>query len=106
MDQTLAKNMCKLPDGVPNSDVSDLKERIEEHIDPALQYSCLSWHVHLDDTDMTPAQAPTITPAVHQFLEKKFLFWLEVLSVVVEVRTAVEALQFTADWLEVCHFHV
>ena len=106
MDQTLAKNMCKLPDGVANSDVSDLKERIEEHIDPALQYSCLSWHVHLDDTDMTPAQAPTITPAVHQFLEKKFLFWLEVLSVVVAVRTAVEALQFTADWLEVRYFDV
>ena len=36
--------MCKLPDGVANSDVSDLKERTEKFIDPALQYACLMVH--------------------------------------------------------------
>jgi len=101
-NRTLAKNMCKLPDGVANSDVGDLEERIEEHIDPALRYACLSWHIHLVDMDTIPAHAPTVTPTLCRFLEKRFLFWLEVLSVLGAVRNAVEALQLAADWLEVC----
>jgi len=102
MNRTLEKNMCELLDGVANSDVSDLKERTKRYIDPALQYACMSWHMHLVDADMILARAPTIAHSLHQFLEKKFLFWLEVLSVLGTVRNAVEALQVTADWLEVC----
>ena len=101
MNRTLAKNMCKLPDAVANSDVEDLKERIEK-IDPALRYACLSWHVHLVEADTKPAHTPTITPTLHQFLAEKFLFWLEVLSVLGAVENAVEALQIVVDWLEVC----
>ena len=102
MNRTLEKNVCKLPDGVANSDVSDLKERTERHINPALRYACISWHTHLVDLDTIPAHAPTIPPALHQFLETKFLFWLEVLSVLSTARIAVEALQVITDWLEVC----
>jgi len=101
MNRTLAKNMCKLPDTVANLDVSDLKERTDKYIDPALRYACLSWHAHLVDADMTPVHTPTITLALHQLLEEKFLFWLEVLSVLGAVKNAVEALQIAADWLEV-----
>ena len=105
MDRTLEKNMCKLPDGVANSDVSDLKERTEKFIDPALQYACVSWHTHLVglvDADTIPAHVPSIPPALHRFLETKFLFWLEVLSVLGAVRNAVEALQAIVNRLEVC----
>ena len=102
MDQKLAKNMCCLPDGVANSDISNLEERIEEWIVPALRYACMSWHAHLIGVDTIPAHAPEITPTLHLFLEKKFLFWLEVLSVHSAARNAVEALQVAADWLEVC----
>ena len=102
MNRTLEKDMCRLPDAVVNSDVNDLKEKTEKHIDLALRYACLSWHTHLSDADATPADAPTITHTLHQFLETKFLFWLEVLSVLGAVRNAADALQVTADWLEVC----
>ena len=102
MNQTLEKNMCQLPDAIANSDASDLKERIEKHIDPALQYACLSWHTHLVDADTIPAHTPIITPTLYQFLETKFLFWLEVLSVLGAAKNGVEALQATVDWLEVC----
>ena len=94
--------MCKLPDGVANSDVGDLKERTERYINPALRYACLSWHTHLVDSDTIPAHVPTISPTLHRFLETKLLFWLEVLSVIGAVRVAVEALQVVMDWLEVC----
>jgi hypothetical protein len=106
MNQRLEKNMCNLPDGIANSDVSDLKERSEEYIDPALRYACMSWHIHLIDAHMALAQAPTIIPTLHQFLEKKFLFWLEVLSVTSATRNAVDALQATVNWLEVCWPHI
>ena len=105
MNRTLEKNMCKLPDGVANSDVGNLKERIEKYVDPALQYACMSWHSHLVGlvgVDTKSTRAPAITPTLRQFLETKFLFWLEVLSVVGAVRNAVEALQATVNWLEVC----
>ena len=91
MNLKLERNMCGLPDGVINSEVGNLKERIEEHISQALEYACRSWHKHLIGT--IPAH---VAPVLHRFLETKFLFWLEVLSVLGAVREAVDALEATA----------
>ena len=91
--------MCKLPDGVMNSEVDDLKERSEQHIGQGLEYACKSWHKHLVDT--TPTHTLTITSILHRFLEGKTLFWLEVLSVLGAARDAVDALEATARWLDV-----
>jgi len=102
MDQTLVKNMCQLPDAVANSDVKNLKEMVKEHITPALQYACVSWYTHLIDVLMIPDYISKITSTLHKFLETKFLFWLEVLSVLGATRNAVDALQVTKVWLEVC----
>ena len=101
INRKLEKNICRLPDAVANSDVGDLKERAERYIDPPLQYACRLWHKHLVDTQTATPHALSITSALHQFLEKKFLSWLEVLSVLGTVRDAVDALQLTTDWLEV-----
>ena len=101
--------MCKLPEAVANSDVGDLKERTEQYINPALRYACMSWHTHLVgliDADTNPAHAPTIIPMLDQFLKTKLLVWLEVLSVLGAVRNAVEALQVTTNWLEVCRISI
>ena len=106
MERMLEKNMCKLPDLVANSDVSDLKEMIERYIDPALQYACQSWHTHLvAGRHSTSVSTLEITSALHRFLEEKLLFWLEVLSVLGATRNAVNALQAAVDWLEVCRFY-
>jgi len=99
MNQTLEKNMCKLPDAVANSEVEDLDQRIERYLDSALQYACKSWHKHL--VDENTARIPAFTSALHRFLEKKFLFWLEVLSVLGAAREAVDALEVAARWSEV-----
>ena len=45
---------------------------------------------------------PAITSALHCFLEQKFLFWLEVLSVLGVAKDAIDALGVAAKWLEVC----
>ena len=103
MNLRLEENICKLPDGVANSEVDDLKERIERYIDHSLRYACMSWHKHLIDTVST--QTPKTTSVLHRFLEEKFLFWLEVLSVLGIVRGAVDALEVAAKRLEVCRVY-
>jgi len=100
MNQTLDKNMCHLPEAVKNSEVDDLKERAEQYINHALQYACKSWHKHL--VNEPTVNRHEIVSALHHFLEKKFLCWLEVLSVLGAVRNAVDALQVALKWLEVC----
>ena len=100
MNRQLEKNMCKLPDAVANSNVKDLRERTERYIGPSLQYACKSWHKHFAEKHTTYTTA--ITSTLHRFLEEKFLFWLEVLSVLGAAREAVDALEASAKWLEVC----
>jgi len=99
MTCTLEENMCKLPEAVINSEVDDLQERREQYISHVLQYASKSWHKHLVDEHLT--RAPEITSALHHFLEKKFLCWLEVLSVFDVVRNAVDALEVAKKWLVV-----
>ena len=102
MYRRLEKNMCKFPEGAANSDVDDLKERADLYLDPALRYACRWWHTHLVSGQEISVNTLEITSALHRFLEKKFLYWLEVLSVLGAVRVAIDALQAAADWLTVC----
>ena len=98
MDQTL-KNMCNLSETVKNSEVDDLKERADQSITPPLQYACKSWHRHLAGKHIV--HTSRVISTLHQFLEKKFLCWLEVLSVLGAVRNAVDALEMVGKLLEV-----
>ena len=93
--------MCKLPDAVANSEVGDLHERTKQYLSSTLQYVFKSWHKHLFD-EHTKYQ-PAITPPLHQFLEKKFLFWLEVLSVLGAAKEAIDGLAVAAKSLEVSY---
>ncbi|KAF9784028.1 hypothetical protein BJ322DRAFT_1219538 [Thelephora terrestris] len=98
MNNTLEKNMCQLPEAIANSEVHDLQERADKNISQALQYACRSWHKHL--VNEPTANRNEITSALCCFLEKKFLFWLEVLSVLGALRNAVDALKVIAEWSE------
>ena len=102
MDGSLKKNMCKLQGPVANSDVGDLRKKIDDCINPTLQYACVSWHVHLVAAHTTPADKLQIDHTLKKFMEKNFLFWLEVLSVLGTVKNAAEAMQATVDWLKAC----
>ena len=100
MGRSLKQNMCGLPDGVANSDVRDLEERVKKSIDTAVQYACRSWHTHLVEGSTVSVKAD-ITSALHQFLETKLLFWLEVLSILGAAGNAVDALQTARGLLKV-----
>ena len=98
MNRELERNMCKLSDGVTNSEVDDLGGRAERYIDHGLRYACESWYKHLVDEDLV--RTPKVVSKLRMFLEKKFLFWLEVLSVLGSVRSAVRSLNATKKWLK------
>ncbi|KAF9784010.1 hypothetical protein BJ322DRAFT_973361, partial [Thelephora terrestris] len=98
MNKTLEKNMCQLPGAVNNSEVHDSQERADKNISQALQYACRSWYKHL--VNEPTANRHEITSALCCFLENKFLFWLEALSVLGALRNAVDALKVIAEWSE------
>ena len=77
--------------------MEDLPKRIEDsQIHGALEYACRSWHKHLI---VTKHQATDVLSALHDFLEGKFIFWLEVLSVLGAMGDAACALIATTKWL-------
>jgi hypothetical protein len=101
MDKSLKKNVFSIPDYVLNSEVGDPSRRIKEGgIHGALEYACRSWHTHLV---ATMGRTADVVSALRRFLEQKFLFWLEVLSLFDAVDDAIRALDMTVKWLnEVC----
>jgi hypothetical protein len=99
MSRRLEENMCGLPDTVKNDEVDNLDKKVSLSIDGGLKYACESWHKHL--IDERTARTPVLISALHRFLEKKFLCWLEVLSILGSAREAVDALEVAAKLLEV-----
>jgi len=102
MNRRLQKNMFEFPDALANDEAGDLRKRAEGYIHRGLRYACESWHKHLANAKAAPTPTAKITFVLHRFLEQKFLFWLEVLSILGTLRDAVDALEVAGKWLEVC----
>ncbi|KAF7987115.1 hypothetical protein HWV62_313 [Athelia sp. TMB] len=82
-------NMCNLESScIPNADIEDLSERVEIAIPLSLSYPCRFWGHHLRQV---PSE-PSVLPLIFQFFESKFLYWLEVLSLLGEVHGASQIL--------------
>ena len=100
MNNSLEQNLLSLPDYALNSEVEDLSERVKSHISPALEYACKSWHNHLNGIR---GDTGDFLHILQHFLEKKFLAWLEVVSVLGATRDAIVGLKKLTLWLqEVC----
>jgi len=100
MNDTLKQNLLSLPDCALNQEVRELSDKVKEHISSALEYACKSWCNHLT---RTRENITCILDALHMFLKKRFLAWLEVISVLGAARNAVDAMENLMLWLqEVC----
>jgi len=100
MNGALKPNLLSLPECALNKEVKDLQDKINTHISPALEYACKFWYDHLtklrEDIDQ-------VLDALNMFLKKKFLPWLEIISVLGATRDAVAGLERFVQWLnEVC----
>jgi hypothetical protein len=94
-------NMCKLEDSRhANSDVKDLRSRVQENISDPLQYSLLYWSNHIcitpDNTD------ESMWGSLKEFFEGPYpLFWIEGLSVMGMVPVGAPGLRRLMSWLKV-----
>ena len=100
MNDGLEQDLLSLPDCALNSEVKDLRTRINDHISVTLQYACQFWHNHLTKTG---GDVTNVVSLLRIFLEEKFLAWLEVVSILGATRRAIAAFEQLVPWLqEVC----
>ncbi|KAF7352043.1 WD40 repeat-like protein [Mycena venus] len=91
MKSELKFNICGLQDShLLNADVPDLSDRIKQNISPALSYASQFWADHL--TSVTDTN-DDILRELRDFMEKRFLYWLEVLSLLEFASTATGSLE-------------
>ncbi|GAB1524865.1 hypothetical protein RhiTH_008021 [Rhizoctonia solani] len=96
MEQQLQFNICHLPSScVPNRDVPDLQDRIQRNVSPALSYACQHWADHL----ACSPHSDILRILLREFLTKRLLFWLEVLSVRDELVVGINALGKAKGWV-------
>ena len=100
MNAGLRFNMCRIKTSYLPNDKLDLGPRIKEAIPRHLSYSCLFGAEHLQAS----AFDVEILQEVRTFMYTRLLFWLEVLSLLKEVKTALRALQFIYGWSRVSAF--
>jgi NACHT domain len=91
-------NICDISSShYRNEDVADISERVENHISPQLSYSCRFVADHLKDI----AYGRDIAEELDRFVDERFLYWLEVLSLTKHVNIASDILSSMALWIEV-----
>jgi hypothetical protein len=89
-------NICKLETSyLANDDVEDLHTRVDQHIPPALLYSCRYWDNHLKHTGFKI----DLFRKVETLFKEKFLFWLEALSLTRNIGLVPSAIVTLTIWL-------
>jgi hypothetical protein len=98
MKAELQFNICSLESSyLLNSDVPNLASKIEQSISSPLSYSCRYWASHVQATLFNPE----IATQVRKFLNKQFLYWLEVLSLIKSVQSAAHSVSLIMEWVTV-----
>jgi hypothetical protein len=100
MNTSLKKNMCDLSSYAINKDIGDLHTRREKDIGSWLVYACRSWAKHLHLASAGNQYVGCIVKLLQSFFEHHLLEWLEVLSVVGDVRCALYSLQAARGWFD------
>jgi NACHT domain len=102
-DSGLRFNICHLESSyLANRDVPGLQSQIDTYIPPALFYACCFWGDHLKHI---PFDGKVINK-LELFFKEKFLFWLEVLSLVGFMKFAALTLSSVKVWLASDHHRV
>ena len=95
MEFGLCFNICNLETShLRNVEVADLATRVEAAILPHLSYGCRFWADHL----LTTGYDATTLDAVRNFLHNHFLYWLEVLSLIRKIDSALGMLESILEW--------
>jgi NACHT domain len=102
MVNLLKFNICELETSyLPNAEIEDLNDRVEQKIPDVLQYSCIYWHNHLC-YEGGPISAEIARLLDGFFAESQPLYWFEVLSLMGKVPVAISALRLMKANFKVC----
>jgi hypothetical protein len=101
MNSQLKQDICEIGDpSLLNSEVPDLAERRNRLISEELRYACVYWMSHLASI-RTSMDVNELEVELNIFCTRHLLQWIETLSVVQELRSAVEGLPVAFAWLTV-----
>ncbi|PVG00008.1 WD40 repeat-like protein [Serendipita vermifera] len=96
MEKELRFNICGLESSyVRNSDIPGLASRVDASLSPELLYSCHFWAEHLFESKKNDE----IYSMIEGFMNNRFLYWLEVLSLRRQVNQASSVLRLLNDWI-------
>jgi hypothetical protein len=102
MNSQLRYNICAIENpGTANSHVRDLATRLRVNIPEAVQYACRYWATHLASAGYEVSG--DLLGEVDAFCNHHLLHWLEVLSLLGELSSAVGILSNAIAW---CNTHV
>ncbi|KAH9487249.1 Vegetative incompatibility protein HET-E-1 [Psilocybe cubensis] len=97
MKEQLRFNICQLPSSyLPNSEVEDLDQRINDCISRELSYSSRFWTNHLQLAEYHVI----LVDAMREFFNhERLLFWIEILSLLKLVNTCAQAMWSVIKWV-------
>ena len=105
--QGLKRDMCQIGNWRSNGQAQNLEDVCRKHISGVLVYACHHWVDHLDLIS-TENGDPELLHVLHTFACTKLLNWIEVLSLLGSLATAIQSLQRASSWLAVSYasFHL
>jgi hypothetical protein len=96
-------NICDLESSHHfNADLTYLADRVKRAIPDALCYSSLHWTTHLAYVSREGQERANVYDLLKAFFSSaRPLYWLEVLSLLGEVKAAIAGLPLVVDWIQV-----
>ena len=105
LQNELKFNICDLKSSyLANKDVPDLADRIKKRIPAHLSYSSRFWTNHLEAVPANSASYPKLLENLEVVLMDKFLFWVEVMSLLGAISAAARAVSSVVQWASVRDF--
>jgi len=98
MKSSLRFNICNLESSyLLNTEVVDMESRIEQNIPLHLRYASFYWANHLSACRFNGE----VLALLQDFMENRFLFWLEVMSVTKQINVVAHMLSLLIGWMKV-----
>jgi hypothetical protein len=99
MNNSLKEDICGVNDPSKlNSEIVDLKLRVQARIPSELQYSCIHWVSHLLCLRSSDEASEQILESIQLFTFNHLLHWIEVLSLLQRLDVAIPALKQAREW--------
>jgi hypothetical protein len=96
LNQNLMRDICRLENPTrPNSEVTDLSQRLQNYVPGAVQYACGFWAVHVS---AGKSLSDSLCTTLLGFCRVNLFHWVELLSLLVRLPAAARQLPIVVSW--------